>query len=441
MAAEEKTPNQNKAKQSNQSTASQRKIESGDSVNNIALHPDSEALNFGGESKRSGQEESVQCSTRNQEAVVVQKGNTLQNKKQSDRKELLKSGVDVEKTKRNCEEVKLKKKKNWIDKPKCSVNNESINSSECTGIFENESASEKSENPVFSETSDAKPEKDKSLLENVKQVVSLHKEGDTAKASADISTEKVQAQKGGITVECEQSENSVSPKIEIEAQCESGHGQAGKTVASHKDGEKKRTGDLVGAAGGRQGEGEGEGQGEGGGGGGKGVEDGKNESGTSGLETGGQNGEKCKLEDVQVIPAEGKEASANTQTDSSCNGGGELVEEGGQGDKVGEEGGGGGGGKVEEYEVGEVFKKSAQRGDVNASSQAICKNVSSVEMKRKSSTFYFCNFFAIDNFGYKIHVHTNLSNRMMMRNWAKMPRKLCAARLKPREKRLTEALE
>ena len=169
------------------------------------------------------------------------------------------------------------------------------------------------------------------------------------------------------------------------------------------------------------------------------MEDGKNESGTSGLETGGQNGEKCKLEDVQVIPAEGKEASTNTPTDSSCNGAGEVVEEGGQGDKVGEEGGGGGG-KVEEYEVGEVFKKSAERGDVNASAQAICKNVSSVEMKRKRSTFYVCNFFAIDNFGYKVHVHTNLSNRMMMRNWAKMPRKLCAARLKPREK-LTEALE
>ena len=393
MAAEEKTRNPNKAKQSNQSTASQRKIESGDSVNNIALHPDSEPSNFGGESKRSGQEESVQCSTRNQEAVVVQKGNTLQNKKQSGRKELLKSGVDVEKTKRNCEEVKLKKKKkkkNWIDKPKCSVNNESINSSECTGIFENESASEKSENTVFSETSETKPEKDTSALENVKQVVSLHKEGDnTAKASADISTEEGQAQKGGITVECEQSENTVSSKIEIEAQCESGHGQVGKTVASRKDGEKKRTGDLVGAAGGRQGEGEGEGQGGGQGGGegegGKGVEDGKNESGTSGLETGGQNVEKCKLEDVQVIPAEGKEASTNTQTDSSCNGGGEVVKEGRQGDKVGE--GGGGGGKVEEYEVVEVFKKSAENGDVNASSQAICKNVSSVEMKRKSSTF------------------------------------------------------
>ena len=59
MAAEEKTRNPNKAKQSNQSTASQRKIESGDSVNNIALHPDSEALNFGGESKGGGQEESV----------------------------------------------------------------------------------------------------------------------------------------------------------------------------------------------------------------------------------------------------------------------------------------------------------------------------------------------------------------------------------------------
>ena len=259
-AGEKKTRNPNKAKQSNQSTASQRKIESGASVNNIALHPDSD-LNFGGESKSSGQEESVQGSTRNQEAGVVQKGNTLQNKKQSDRKELLKSGVDVEKTKRNCEEVKLKKKKNWIDKPKCSVNNESINSSECTGIFENESASEKSENTVFSETSETKPEKDKSALVNVKQCVSLHKEADTAKASADISTEEGQAQKGGITVECEQSENSVSPKIEIEAQCESGHGQAGKTVASRKDGEKKRTGDLVGAAGGRQGEGEGEGQG------------------------------------------------------------------------------------------------------------------------------------------------------------------------------------
>ena len=53
-AGEEKTRNPNKAKQSNQSTASQRKIESGDSVNNIALHPDSEPSNFGGESKRSG---------------------------------------------------------------------------------------------------------------------------------------------------------------------------------------------------------------------------------------------------------------------------------------------------------------------------------------------------------------------------------------------------
>ena len=127
------------------------------------------------------------------------------------------------------------------------------------------------------------------------------------------------------------------------------------------------------------------------------MEDGKNESGTSGLETGGQNGEMCKLEDVQVIPAEGKEASANTQTDSSCNGGGEVVGEGRQGDKVGEEEGGGGGGggggeggKVEEYEVGEVFKKSAEHGDVNASAQAICKNVSYVEMKRKGNTF-FCN--------------------------------------------------
>ena len=118
------------------------------------------------------------------------------------------------------------------------------------------------------------------------------------------------------------------------------------------------------------------------------MEDGKNESGTSGLETGGQNGEMCKLEDVQVIPAEGKEASANTQTDSSCNGGGEVVGEGRQGDKVGEGGGGGGGGKVEEYEVGEVFKKSAEHGDVNASAQAICKNVSSVEMKRKGNTFF-----------------------------------------------------
>ena len=156
-------------------------------------------------------------------------------------------------------------------------------------------------------------------------------------------------------MECEQSENTVSSKIEIEAQCESGHGQVGKTVASRKDGEKKQTGDLVGAAGGRQGGGQGEGQG--GGGGGKGVEDGKNESGTSGLETGGQNGEMCKLEDVQVIPAEGKEASTNTQTDSSCNEAGEVVEEGRQGDKVGEGGGGGGGGKVEEYEVGGIVEK------------------------------------------------------------------------------------
>ena len=284
-AGEEKTRNPNKAKQSNQSTASQKKIESGDTVENIALHPNSD-LNFGGESKGGGQEESVQCSTRHQEAGV-QIGNTLQNKNPSAREELLKSGVDVEKTKRNCEEVKLKKKKkkNWIDKPKCSVNNESINSSECTGIFENESASEKSENTVFSETSDAKPEKDKSALENV----SLHKEADTAKASADISTEEGQAQKGGITVECEQSENTVSPKIEIEAQCESGHGQVGKTVASRKDGEKKQTGDLVGAAGGRQGGREGEGQG-GGLGGGQGGEQGGEQGGGQGGEQGGGQG-------------------------------------------------------------------------------------------------------------------------------------------------------
>ena len=138
------------------------------------------------------------------------------------------------------EKERKAKQKNWINKPKCSIINHSVKSTEGTETQdETENLPEKCKSTIFTEKLDKDPgtaEEDKS-----KACTEKHKKADSA-------LRKVEVQISEISVECEYIRQSASECIgeEIEAEaievrCDTGQsepdGQQGEaTLATSKDG-------------------------------------------------------------------------------------------------------------------------------------------------------------------------------------------------------------
>ena len=385
------------------------------------------------------EEESQRRITKKEE---VQTKEVIQKKDVGGVKCEVKGAVDAAKTnnKPACEgggeKERKVKQKNWINKPKCSIINESVKCTEGTETQgETENVSEKGKSARFREKEGDELDKDPvDATEDKNKVCTGKHEKDVSaqgKVEAKISEISVERKDVGQSASEHIGENNPPLKIETDAfaaKCDTGQsepdgqleeatlatnkdgggggeegggggeggGRGRGGEATYKDGAKKQTGSLVGSAGGGHCQPKSsEGEKRGGGVEEEGEKYGTNKGASSleGLTVGGGQPESCKLEDIEIIVADVREeekVDTRHLESSCCKEGGEGGKwEGGDGNRAGGKGKRGEGEKIGEYE-GEVCKESAAD-DVNASAEGLHKNVRHGVMRRNDQFYTMQN--------------------------------------------------